>query len=312
MPGEFDIIRDYFTRAPRRADVALGVGDDGAVVQVPADQELVITTDTLIAGRHFPDWAGAADIGWKSLAVNLSDLAAMGAEPAWFTLAIALPSQDVVWLREFSKGLFEAADRYGVDLIGGDTTRGPLAITIHAQGLLPAGDAIRRDGARPGDLVCVTGVIGDAALALAVGRDAPAALASRLHRPVPRTEVGIALREFASAAIDLSDGLAGDLLHVVERSGVGARIELERLPLSDEFRRHVTGADVLRLALAGGDDYELCFTLPPVHLEEAMRRVHGFAVIGQITEQPGLVWQDAVGHPVTLDLRGYDHFAAAS
>ncbi|MGH8562039.1 MAG: thiamine-phosphate kinase, partial [Nevskiales bacterium] len=199
MIGEFDIIREYFTRPLQRPESALGIGDDAALLRVPEGQELAMTVDTMVAGRHFPAYATPEDIGWKSLAVNLSDLAAMGAEPSGFTLALTLPEPDRDWLGRFAQGLFELAREFNLDLIGGDTTRGPLSITIAAHGLVPAGQALRRSGARPGDLVCVTGTLGDAALALDLREHASESLAARLHRPVPRVQAGLALRGHASA-----------------------------------------------------------------------------------------------------------------
>lgn len=314
--GEFEIIRQFFARPSQRAESVLGIGDDAALLQLAGDHELALTTDTLVAGRHFPDWASAEDIGWKSLAVNLSDLAAMGAEPLGFTLALTLPHPDRDWLARFSRGLFELAERQRVDLVGGDTTRGPLSITIAAYGQLPAGQALRRDGARAGDLVCVTGTLGDAALALDLRAHAPDALATRLHRPTPRIETGIALRGLASAAIDLSDGLAGDLRHILKASRTGADIELAKLPRSEDFQRlrhdvHrlFPGDPTLQYQLSGGDDYELCFCLPAERLAAARERlVIPFTPIGVITPGPGLRWLDAKGAQAKLALGGYDHF----
>jgi thiamine-monophosphate kinase len=320
MLGEFDIIREFFTRPPGRPASALGVGDDAALLRVPAGQELALTMDTLVAGRHFPADAAPEDIGWKSLAVNLSDLAAMGAEPLGFTLALTLPEPSRDWLARFAQGLFELAGQFDVDLVGGDTTRGPLSITLAAYGQVPAGQALRRSGAKPGDLVCVTGTLGDAALALDLGARAPETLALRLHRPLPRVPAGLALRGLASAAIDLSDGLAGDLRHILKASGVGADIQLNTLPRSEDFLRlrHSVGGlfpgdHSLQYQLSGGDDYELCFCLPPQQLEVARSAITpAFSVIGVITPGPGLRWLDAAGTQVKLALGGYDHFASSS
>jgi thiamine-monophosphate kinase len=317
MLGEFDIIREFFTQPLRRAETVLGVGDDAALLRVPDGHELVLTTDTLVAGRHFAESAEPADIGWKSLAVNLSDLAAMGAEPLGFTLALTVPEPNRDWLARFAQGLFELAGQFQVDLVGGDTTRGPLSITIATYGRVPAGQALRRSGAKVGNLVCVTGTLGDAALALELGAGAPEVLARRLHRPLPRVPAGLALRGLASAAIDLSDGLAGDLRHVLRASGVGADIRLDSLPRSEDFLRlrHSVGGlfpgdHSLQYQLSGGDDYELCFCLPPERLEAARSAVTpAFSVIGVITPGPGLRWLDAAGTQVKLALGGYDHFA---
>lgn len=316
MISEFDIIRDYFTRPLLRPESVLGIGDDAALLCVPEGQELAMTVDTLLAGRHFPAYAAPEDIGWKSLAVSLSDLAAMGAAPSGFTLALTLPEADRDWLARFTQGLFELAQKFQLDLLGGDTTRGPLSITIAAHGLVPAGQAMRRSGARPGDLICVTGTLGDAALALDLGASAPESLANRLHRPTPRVEAGFALRGLATAVIDLSDGLAGDLRHILRASKVGAAIELGRLPRSDDFQRlrnqvpRLFPADLtLQYQLSGGDDYELCFCLPPEKLDEAREKVlAGVTVVGVVTPGPGLHWIDATGAQVKLALGGYDHF----
>ncbi len=317
MMGEFDLIREYFTREPQRPESLLAVGDDAALLQVPPGHELAMTVDTLVAGRHFHEHAAAEDIGWKCLAVSLSDLAAMGAQPSGFTLALTLPNANREWLSRFSQGLFDIADRHQMDLLGGDTTRGPLSVTIAAHGLVPAGQALRRSGARPGDLIAVTGTLGDAALALDLGSHATQALAARLHRPEPRVGEGQALRGHASAVIDLSDGLAGDLRHILKASKVGARIELAKLPRSDDFRRmrnqvprlFPTDAS-LHYQLSGGDDYELCFCLPPGQLEWAREAMPGqFTLIGEITAGSSLQWVDVSGAQAKLALGGYDHFS---
>lgn len=319
MISEFDIIREYFTRSPQRPESLLGIGDDAALLRLPQGQELAVTTDTLVAGRHFPNYAIPEDIGWKSLAVNLSDLAAMGAEPSGFTLALTLPEPNRDWLSRFAAGLFDLAQQFNVDLVGGDTTRGPLSITITAYGLVPSGQALRRNGARPGDLVCISGTLGDAALALDLRERAPEVLAARLHRPQPRVRTGMALRGLASAVIDLSDGLAGDLRHILKASQVGADIELARLPRSADFQRH--RLDVLRLfpgdhtlqyLLSGGDDFELCICLPEERLTALRAAVTDeIAVVGVITPGPGLRWLDAEGVQTKLALGGYDHFSGS-
>lgn len=305
---EFALIRQHFsTLTAAREGVTLGIGDDAALLQMPAGQELVVSTDTLVAGRHFPLDTAPADIGWKSLAVNLSDLAAMGAEPRWFTLALTLPEADEAWLSGFAGGLRELADRQRVALVGGDTTRGPLSITVSALGLVPAGAALRRDGARPGDLVCVTGSLGDAALAL---RKTGTGLDQRLNRPEPRVAAGLALRGLASAALDLSDGLAGDLGHILRASGVGAVLEASRLPMSPAFQAHAPSAERLTLQAQGGDDYELCVCVPPQHLAEAQGRLAPLPLtpVGHITGGEGLQVLDAAGGRIPLEARGYRHF----
>ncbi|MBX6419789.1 MAG: thiamine-phosphate kinase [Nevskia sp.] len=312
---EFELIQRYFAaQSAPRADVALGVGDDTAVLRPPPGEELAVTTDTLIEGRHFPRDTAPGDVGWKALAVNLSDLAAMGAQPRWFVLALTLePSRaHDAWLAAFAEGLARLAYETGVALVGGDTTRGALSITITALGTLPPGAALRRSGARVGDVVCVTGTLGDAALAL---RSASATagdeyLRARLNRPAPRIEAGLALRGLANAAIDLSDGLAGDLRHILQASGVGAEIEIDTLPMSAAFARLHDPAERLRLQACGGDDYELCLCIPPDRLTQARTRLGALPLteIGRIRGEPGLVWRDARGKPLNLDLHGYRHF----
>ncbi|MGD2111948.1 MAG: thiamine-phosphate kinase, partial [Gammaproteobacteria bacterium] len=234
--SEFDIIRRYFMpRGAGRDDVIAGVGDDAAVLRVPAEHELVVCMDTLVGDVHFPQATAPNAIGHKALAVNLSDLAAMGAEPAWATLALTLPENDADWLEQFSRGFFALAERYNVQLIGGDITRGPLSVTVQAHGFVPGGKALRRAGARPGELVCVTGTLGDAALALRLADRAPALLRQRLDYPEPRVAAGIVLRDRASAVIDVSDGLLADLGHLLEADGLGAALRIGDLPRSAEF-----------------------------------------------------------------------------
>lgn len=312
---EFDLIRRYFATltTPRDgAGVTLGIGDDAAILDVPAGHELVVSTDTLVAGRHFEAQGDPAGIGWKSLAVNLSDLAAMGADARWVTLALTVDRIDEPWLKAFSAGFGELASRHGVSLVGGDTTRGPLSITVTAMGVVPTGTALRRDGARAGDVVCVTGTLGDAALSLRLGSavDAPG-LRARLDRPQPRLEAGKALRGFADAAIDLSDGLAGDLSHVLRASGVGARIDAGALPTSKDFLRHLS-ADMSRITLQAqsGDDYELCVCLPADAVDAARAALEGLplTVVGEITAERGLRFVDSAGATIAVPAHGYRHF----
>lgn len=305
MPGEFQLI-DTIARAtalPRR-DIALGIGDDGAVLRVPRGRELVVVMDTMVEGVHFPRGTAAPDVGWKALAVNLSDLAAMGAEPAWATLALTLPKPDATWVRGFARGFAALAKRHGVALVGGDTTRGPLAVTVQAHGFLPPRRALRRDGARVGDVVFVSGTLGDAAAGLANPRNAK--LRARLDRPTPRVALGLALRGVASAAIDVSDGLAADLGHVLDASGVGASIDVDALPASKALRYAVV--DVRAMQLGGGDDYELCFTVPArrvARVAEIARELRlPLTRVGRIEREPGL--RDASGR--ALARRGYVHF----
>lgn len=317
---EFELIRRYFAPLSGPAEgVMLGIGDDCALLAPPPGYELAITSDTLISGRHFPEETAPFDIGWKALAVNLSDLAAMGAKARWFTLALALPEANESWLAGFSGGLKKLADESGVHLVGGDTTRGPLTITITALGIVPAGGALRRSGAQAGDRICVSGTLGDAALALDRWRaggdpgadDAPS-LRARLDRPTPRLALGEALRGIAHAAIDLSDGLAADLAHVLEASGVGAQVYAARLPASTAFDRLAPAADRARLQLAGGDDYELCLCIAPSQLSEARRRAAALGCaltdIGEIEAGSGLGVVDTHGAPLALSELGYRHF----
>jgi thiamine-monophosphate kinase len=313
--GEFALIERIRARVASRPDVVLGIGDDAALLQVPEGMQLVLCTDTMVAGVHFPDDSAAQDIGWKALAVNLSDLAAMGAEPAWATLALTLPESDPDWLDAFLDGFLELADANGIALVGGDTTRGPLTITVATQGFVPAGLALRRDGAGFNDDVWVTGTIGDAAGALRQwqGRGLMSAkLRHRLDRPTPRLAAGLVLRELASAAIDISDGLTADLGHILERSGVGADLDLGRLPTSRTLFEHFPNeATRWRLQLGGGDDYELCFTAAPAHalaIEQALAACDVTAtVVGRISREPGLRLHTPEGAEFESDA-GFDHF----
>ncbi|MFP5357814.1 MAG: thiamine-phosphate kinase [Gammaproteobacteria bacterium] len=307
---EFALIRRYFEPLGRpRPEVRLGIGDDAALLALPPGSELCITTDTLVAGRHFAADAAAADVGWKALAVNLSDLAAMGAAPLAYTLALTLPEADKTWLQGLAAGLDELAAQHDLALIGGDTTRGPLSLTLTAFGAVPAGRALRRQGAREGDLVCVTGTLGDAALALQLGAQAPPALRQRLHRPQPRLAAGQALRELASAGLDLSDGLAGDLAHLCRASGVGASVRADLLPTSAAFAAAAPAARHLALQAQGGDDYELCLTLPPERVEAATAACGlPLTVIGRITREPGVRFCTAAGEILPLAPHGYRHF----
>lgn len=319
--SEFSLIDRYFAdHAPNRPDVALGIGDDCALLIPPAGEQLVVTLDTLVADVHFFAAADPEGVGHKALAVSLSDLAAMGATPAWTMLALTLPKADGAWLTGFCRGLFALADRYRMQLVGGDTTHGPTTvITLQAHGFVPPGLALCRHGAQPGDGVYVTGALGDAGLALAaaLGKATIAAeyrsyLQARLERPEPRLAQGLALRQIANAAIDISDGLAQDLGHILERSGVGAQVEVERLPLSPALTASLDRDTALVTALSSGDDYELCFTVPP----DRWARLETIAAawdcrctrIGVIEIDPGLRLVRADGSAFRLEQRGYDHF----
>lgn len=286
-----------------RDDVTVGIGDDAAVVQPAAGEELVLCTDTLVAGVHFPVATDPAAIGHKALAVNLSDLAAMGAQPKWALLALTLPATDDAWLASFAAGFDALAGECGVQLVGGDLTQGPLTVTVQLCGAVPAGTALTRDGAQPGDNLCVSGMLGDAALALALlnsGQVVPPALRARLDRPQPRVALGCALRGLATAAIDISDGLVIDVGRLAVASGVGATLWLDELPASQEFRDH---GGTPAQQLAGGDDYELLFTLPP-----AVDLVPGCTVIGRIDEAGPVRVVDAGGREVPVRDGGYEHF----
>lgn len=321
--GEFSLIARYFDRVKSmRLDVETGIGDDCALLNIPEKKTLAISTDTLVAGNHFLPDIDPADLAYKALAVNLSDLAAMGAEPAWLTLALTLPEADEAWLAAFSDSLFMQLNYYDMQLIGGDTSRGPLSMTLGIHGFVPPGRALKRSGAKPGDWIYVTGTPGDSAAGLAIlqdrlvvesAADADYLLARHL-RPMPRVLQGQALRDLASSAIDLSDGLISDLGHILKASGCGARIDLDAMPLSDALLRHAEREQALRWALSGGEDYELCFTVPELNrgaLDVAIGQLGArFTCIGQISaEADGLQLMQS-GKPVQLDLQGYDHFGA--
>ena len=310
---EFQLIRHYFTGLTASSEgVLLGIGDDAALLSVPSGHELVVTTDTLVAGRHFPGQTRPFDIGWKALAVNLSDLAAMGAVPRWFTLALTLPEQSADWLAGFSEGMKALADLHGVALVGGDTTRGPLSITVTAMGVVRARAAMRRDAAAAGDLICVTGTLGDAALALQQLSSTAAdhSLRRRLDRPTPRVEAGQLLAEWSMAAIDVSDGLAADLNHILVASQLGAELRADKLPQSPAFAR-AAPLDALALQLHGGDDYELCACLRGEDFKPAQAKLAALGVpltrIGVMTAEPGLrLRQGSVVQ--AIEPRGYQHF----
>jgi thiamine-monophosphate kinase len=320
MPSEFDLIARYFTRPTRSSSaVQLGVGDDCALIAPPVNESLAISTDMLVEGRHFLPGADPESLGHKSLAVNLSDLAAMGARPLGFSLALALPSADEAWLASFARGLFALADTEQIELIGGDTTRGPLTICITVFGSVPIDQALRRNGARANDDIWVSGSLGDARLGLDVlmrqrklsETDSAIAL-QRLHRPSPRVSLGLALRGVASAAIDISDGLIGDLGHILQRSSVGAAVEADVLPISSALRSQDQQTQHV-FALNGGDDYELCFCAPPAQRENVIAAAQqaGVAVtrIGHVTEIPSLRVLDHAGNPLQVHSKSFDHFS---
>ena len=316
---EFDLIARHFTRATPGA--VLGVGDDCALLAPSPGMQLAVSSDMLLEGRHFSPQDSPAGIGHKSLAVNLSDLAAMGATPRWATLSIALPEANDAWLTAFARGFFRMADMHGIELVGGDTTRGALTLSITVIGEIPPGQALRRDGAQAGDDIWVSGVIGSAAMALAYrqGRvfmeqiDAAKVLPA-LYLPTPRVALGIALRGIAHSAIDISDGLLGDLGHILQRSNVGAILEFACLPTLPVVQAYLHEAVARDCVLAGGDDYELCFTTPASKCDAVLAAAAsaGVAVtrIGHITAESGLTVIGADGRPLPVEHTGYDHFAA--
>jgi thiamine-monophosphate kinase len=315
MP-EFDLIARIRQRASAsgRDDVVLGIGDDAALLVPPVGQWLGAAQDTLNIGVHFPADTAPAAIGWKALAVNLSDLAAMGAEPAWCLLSLSLPAADAGWLDGFLDGFLALAAEHRVALVGGDTTRGPLSISVAIHGFVPPGAALLRCGAAEGDEVWVTGTLGDAAAALQLGGDAPIALRERLDRPTPRLAAGRALRGLASACIDVSDGLLADLGHVLDAAGVGAELELDALPCSVDLAARVTGPARWMLQLSGGDDYELCFTAPQACREAVIATLSAASTraerIGRIVGGTGCRLRQADGGEWTPPARGYQHFEA--
>lgn len=332
--SEFDLIAQYFTRRPADATgdmtsdvshdenrVALGVGDDCALLAPSPGMQLAISSDMLVEGRHFFPGADPRRLGHKCLAVNLSDLAAMGAQPVAFTLALALPEARAEWLAPFSEGLFALADRHGCALIGGDTTKGPLNICITIFGETMPGQALRRDAAQAGDDVWVSGSLGDARLALAAYRGeltleaaAHGTAAERMHAPTPRVALGLALRGVANAAIDVSDGLAGDLGHILRASNVGATLDVDKLPCGPQLG--LQERDLRRrFALAGGDDYELCFTAPPdrrnLVLDAARSACVAVTRVGTIEPLQGMRLVDHDGAALDLHAASFDHFASS-
>ena len=327
--GEFELIRRFFVREGAVGRSLLGIGDDCALLAADGAEAIAVSTDMLVEGRHFFADVDPVALGHKTLAVNLSDLAAMGARPDAFTLAIALPQADPAWLQGFAQGLFALADAHGCELVGGDTTRGPLNLCVTVFGRVPPAEALRRDRARDGDDVWVSGTLGAAAWAVdtrlhagrwptdAATRSALAGARERLERPQPRVALGMALRGVAHAAIDLSDGLLGDLGHVLERSAaaagrpLGARLRADAIP-SDPVLDALPAARRLALALTGGDDYELLFTAPADRREAIGRIAAGAGLtlsrIGVVDDAPGVRLVDAAGHPVSVHDRSFDHF----
>ena len=318
---EFELIKQFFTeQAVKRKDVLLGIGDDCAVVTSTENQNVVVTTDTLVAGVHFPLGTSPKAIGHKAVAVNLSDIAAMGAEPSWISLAITLPDVNDEWLAEFCEGAFELCEYYNVQLIGGDTTQGPLSITITAQGLTPEGKYLSRSGAKSGDWLYVTGDLGDAALALLHLKDNVLTenevieqVQKKLDFPKPRVLAGQALREYASSAIDISDGLLADLGHICQASNVGANIVVDSIPMSEALKSSLLFDDAIQLALNGGDDYELLFTVSEdkkVGLETALSQTTAvITCIGQINASQ-TISTTLNNKPVPIISSGFQHFSS--
>ena len=318
--NEFNLIQQYFTRVAKHA--ALGVGDDAALINVADGMQLVVSTDMSVAGTHFFHDALAYDVGWKALAVNVSDMAAMGAQAKWATLAIALPDVNETWLAEFSRGFFACADAFSIDLIGGDTTRGPLNISVTIMGEVPMGKALRRDGAKAGDDIWVSGTLGDAALALAIlqkryeidknwQQDELAKWLPCLNRPQPRAALSLALRGIASSCIDISDGLLADLGHILEASNLGANIHLEKLPVSHFNLNHLHQPTIQQCVLAGGDDYELCFTAPPNQRDaiEAIAKQQSILLTCIASTRLPIGLQAMYKNTeIKLNNKGFDHF----
>jgi thiamine-monophosphate kinase len=318
---EFSVIEDFFkTQTIQRKDVIIGIGDDGAVTHIPQGQALVTTTDTLLSGVHFLAETSAHAIAQKAIAVNLSDLAAMGAEPAWISLSLSLPKADQVWLAEFSRGLQEHAKYYSVQLIGGDTVQGPLAITITAQGFVPFDKALTRSRAKPGDSVYVTGTLGDAGLGLHIAQHKVQVedelnrdyLLNRLNYPTPRLLLGTSLRRIASACIDISDGLVSDIQHVLNASNCGATVHVDKLPLSLALKASVGKEQAIDYALSAGDDYELLFTISEEqkgHLETTLASANVSATyIGQLSGHSGKLELRLNDKPYDYSAKGFQHF----
>jgi len=319
--NEFSLIKQYFEQlTSERDDVELGIGDDCALLQCPADHVVAVSIDTLVEGIHFFADVTPETLGHKSLAVGLSDLAAMGATPAWFTLALTLPEVNDSWLQGFSQGLAKLAQQHNIHLVGGDTTRGPLTISIQVHGFVKPEQALRRSGAKLGELIYVTGSLGDAGAALqrqlnqwddtSLNDEDKTYFQQRLEQPNPRNKIGQALLGLASSAIDISDGLVADLGHILDKSNVGARLDLDKIPLSTAMKK-VPKQDAEQLALHSGDDYELCFTVPPEHFATMEQQFQGQCTrIGMITNDDGLFYINDSDELIDLTEAGtgYDHF----
>lgn len=309
MLSEFSLIDTFFKNAtPQNSHTRLGIGDDCALLSIPTGHELAITTDTMVENVHFFPDANPAQLGHKLLAVNLSDLAAMGAQPFAVTLALTLPQVSENWLREFSTGFLKLAREFNVDLIGGDTTKGTLTLTVQAMGLVPTGEALKRSTAKRGDLIFITDLLGEAGLGLKIKQGFAQTNENalrRFHAPIPRIQTGLALRGIASACIDISDGLVSDLGHILRQSGVGATLDYEKLPLSNAVKNYTVQTGDWQMPLISGDDYELCFTVAPENVERVPKNC---TQIGIIEETRGLRLKRA-GELETLTIKGYEHFS---
>jgi thiamine-monophosphate kinase len=316
--NEVELINTFFSKKKSaRTDVIIGIGDDAAILRVPADHDLVVTMDTLNSGIHFPENTSAFDIAYKAVMVNLSDLAAMGAQPAWATLSLSLPHIDESWLAEFSRGLFTVLDRYRVSLVGGDTNRGPLSVTLQLHGFVPREKSVLRSGAQLGDSIYVSGELGTAAFALQalqkkinLSEIELATILPALNRPEAKVELGLMLRDVASSAIDISDGLSKDLHHILHKSGVGAVVELDKLPINPILTTQLPLLAAYQLALSGGDDYQLCFTVPEARINELQPYLesHCITCIGKIVAGSTLFFRNAAGEAVALPTLGFQHF----
>lgn len=318
--NEFEIIDQFLAlKSKNRKDVIQGIGDDCALLKLPRGQRLAVSMDTLISGVHFLEDCNAADIAHKAIAVNLSDLAAAGAEPAWITLSLTMPEFNQAWLQEFSQGLKRMVDHFGIQIIGGDTCKGSLSITIQAHGFVPQQVFCRRNTAKAGDLICVTGNLGDAALGLLVAQNklqTPSNktkdyLLKKYQTPYPRVAAGIALRNKATAGIDISDGLLADVSHMSQASGVGVLLRWETIPLSDEAKSVANNELLMKSALCGGDDYELCFTINEEELEATQQALEMVGTpcipIGRMTGKPGVRVLDHE-EEVAISEYGFQHF----
>ncbi|CAG7856285.1 thiamine-monophosphate kinase [biofilm metagenome] len=307
--SEFSLINRFFKRQTNNKNISLSIGDDCALFTVPLGKELALTTDTMVENVHFFADCEPYNLGHKLLAVNLSDLAAMGATPLAATLALTLPKVDESWLQAFADGFFALADRYSVDLIGGDTTSGPLTLTVQAMGVVPQGKALKRSTAKSGDMICITGNVGDAGLGLKIKQGYhckhPEPALHRFNQPEPQVASGQALLGFANACIDISDGLVGDLGHILEQSNVGACIDWGALPLSQEVLNYIEETGDWLMPLNAGDDYELCFTINP---EKIGSLTIPYTKIGIVEASPGLrINKSGIIQP--LEAKSFEHFS---